>query len=46
MREALAIRLELGESRVQVILDFLIEYRYSIFTSGLVSKSTGKMEKT
>ena len=46
MREALAIRLELGESRVQVILDFLIEYKYSIFTSGLVSKSTSKMEKT
>ena len=27
MREALAIRLELGESRVQVILDFLIEWQ-------------------
>ena len=26
MREALAIRLELGESRVQVILNFFIKY--------------------
>ena len=30
MREALAIRLELGESRVQVILDILIEYKSEI----------------
>ena len=55
MREALAIRLELGESRVQVTLTLRakLEDRSTFnlrmvcyFNLGLVSKSTSKMAQT